>query len=242
MKHSKDRDRERLQQEFLGDKDDDMPDDEVEEKVEVDARGNIIEKPRQPQRKPKEIPPEMVRRTHLYRNVFKKAANPICHDHMFCERAGMEIRTSVEERNPQMYCSLGFYSKQLDENSLVRYSAYLKKNFYYRNIMEKKRQLKEEILTEADFTDDGVEEYGCTGPALEKWERMSKALGDKIFADETEAANRERKRANQRRNIALDQQKQTSMGGVASMSATMDQATIAALGATGGATALALAG
>jgi len=26
----------------LGDKDDDMPDDEVEEKVEVDARGNMI--------------------------------------------------------------------------------------------------------------------------------------------------------------------------------------------------------
>ena len=40
MKQAKER--ERLQQEFLGDKDDDMPDDEVEEKVEVDARGNMI--------------------------------------------------------------------------------------------------------------------------------------------------------------------------------------------------------
>jgi len=51
----------------------------------------------------------------------------------------MDIKTSVEERNPQMYCSLGFYSKQLDENSLIRYSGYLNRNFYYRNIMEKKR-------------------------------------------------------------------------------------------------------
>lgn len=39
------------------------------------------------------------------------------------------------------------------------YQAYIKKDFYQRNIVEKKRKLAEGLITEEEFQDDGVEIY-----------------------------------------------------------------------------------
>ena len=50
-------------------------------------------------------------------------------------------------------------SKEQKQDFIDNYQTYIKKDFYQRNIVEKKRQLAEGIITEQEFQDDGVEIY-----------------------------------------------------------------------------------
>lgn len=123
----------------------------------------------------------------MYHSVYQTAQLQSCNDHIFCDRENIEATYSPDELNPlpgpQRWNikNQGTYNasavikgtKDISEWNEY-YKEYLKKDFYYRNIVEKKKLLKQGVITTNDFQDDGVEKYVIEGINDDENERQSK--------------------------------------------------------------------
>lgn len=102
--------------------------------------------------------------------IYTQAQLPVCKQHAFCEREHMQEEVQPEEdstlpKQERWYITGSVFdkgskiSKEQKQDFIENYQAYIKKDFYQRNIVEKKRKLAEGLITEQEFQDDGVEIY-----------------------------------------------------------------------------------
>lgn len=142
---------------------------------------------------------------YMYDKIYKKPAHQHCRHHLFCEREQMVSTVHPQDKYPlpgrERWVQIDKSKKMSlrDQEQLNQFHSYLKKDFYYRGIAQKKQLLQEGLLTSAEFQDDGVLKYVVNDSGIDDWVEQSKKFGEKCgkerLREEKAALEIEKKRA-----------------------------------------------